>query len=681
MSVSGWEQLLIELVNRARLDPVGEADRMELTEGLDALPQSALQPLAPDAALWQAAETHSNWMMTTDTFSHTGAGGSSAGQRMVDAGYGATGTFAWAENIAFRGSSGTLDMLSAVEAMHRNLFLSEGHRLNILSSGVNEIGIGHVTGTYQSYNSAMVTQNFARDNDAVFVTGVAYSDDDGNDFYSVGEGMQGVTIASGGASAASQAAGGYSLAVTGGDTTVTFTTAVGAMSASVNMDGENVKIDVVDGTTLMASADVTLGAGGLNAGVLGVSDLDATGNSTGNVLIGNSGDNTLSGRGGDDTLTGGAGNDRLIGGAGNDRVQGGAGTDTAVISGTMTDIAVFDTTSGTMVFSGAGVDLLSGIEFIELNNGTFALSEVIESASGGANGTWSFQVDANGLDALFGEDGSDFLDGLDGDDILNGGDGDDVLLGGDGADNIAASDGNDFVDGDNGDDLIGGGLGNDTLNGGQGADIIGGGQGHDLIHAGGGKDVASGGAGDDTMDGGAGDDIMGGAFNDDRLSGGGGNDQLGGGTGRDLISGGAGSDSIGGGEGDDTIYGNDNADFLSGGGRHDQIDGGNGADTINGGSGNDTLTGGAGADVFVFNELTNGETDLILDFEDGSDVLRLTGVSAPAGTGAQGRFDALDITAATVAGEAGVTVGYGGNKIKIAGIGVDDLTADDFLFL
>lgn len=73
------EQLFLELVNAARLDPEGEAARqgIALNDGLDSgtIPGTPVQPLAANANIQQAAAAHSQWMLDTDTFSHTGEGG------------------------------------------------------------------------------------------------------------------------------------------------------------------------------------------------------------------------------------------------------------------------------------------------------------------------------------------------------------------------------------------------------------------------------------------------------------------------------------------------------------------------------------------------------------------------------------------------------------------------------
>ena len=110
------------------------------------------------------------------------------------------------------------------------------------------------------------------------------------------------------------------------------------------------------------------------------------------------------------------------------------------------------------------------------------------------------------------------------------------------------------------------------------------------------------------------------------------------------------------------------------------MQGGEGDDTLNGGLGNDTLDGGAGADVFVFNTLTDGETDTILGFEDGIDLIRLTGVEGAAGAGLQGRVDALEIADTTVEGAAGASISYNGHTILVQGVAAADLGLDDFVF-
>ncbi|SEL11926.1 hypothetical protein SAMN05444413_10614 [Roseivivax marinus] len=369
--------------------------------------------------------------------------------------------------------------------------------------------------------------------------------------------------------------------------------------------------------------------------------------------------------------------------------------------------------SGTATFTAGGPDIVTvSLELTSNDAGgadetaSFALSNLVRTSASSETqslgvATASTLVEAGELTSIvFEGDGTDeLIEGGDFDDTLSGNGGDDTVLGGagndvigggeddddlsgqGGDDTIAASDGNDEVNGGEGDDFIGGGEGNDTIEGGDGNDTIGGGRGDDVSNAGDGNDVNNGGPGDDVLLGGEGDDTMGASFGDDSVVGGSGDDSLGGGTGQDTLDGGTGNDSLGGGEGNDTVLGGSGDDFLAGGGRDDRIEGGTGNDTINGGPGNDTMSGGAGADVFVFTEWFDGETDRILDFDDGTDLLRLSGVENAPGSGLQGRVDALDISDVTLGGVAAAQISYEGQTIHLLGVAASDLTLDDFIFV
>jgi serralysin len=397
-----------------------------------------------------------------------------------------------------------------------------------------------------------------------------------------------------------------------------------------------------------------------------------------------------------ENLIGGLANDRLIGnssanritgGAGDDTINGGGGIDTAVINVRHTAAVITETDAGFQVVSALGTDQYISIEQIAFADGTFSVADLLASGAAptvtvGTTGNDTITGD-DGKDSITGGDGNDVLDGAGGDDTLFGDAGRDALLGragrdeihgGDGNDTISGGDDNDLIYGDAGVDSIGGGDGNDTIYGGSDRDIIGGGNGDDLAEGQDGNDQLSGGYGADTLRGGAGDDMIAGSFGNDLIEGGVGNDNLGGGRGRDTIYGGAGNDTIGGGEEDDVLFGDAGNDFMAGSSGNDSFDGGIGRDTLNGGDGNDTLTGGAGADVFVFTALNDGEIDTITDFSvsDG-DLIRILGV---AGSGQQGKFDALDLT---VSG-ADLDVTYDGHTIHLLGVSISDLDRMDFLF-
>lgn len=280
---------------------------------------------------------------------------------------------------------------------------------------------------------------------------------------------------------------------------------------------------------------------------------------------------------------------------------------------------------------------------------------------------------ATGL-TLLGSGSADLLVGGAADDILSGRDGDDTLRGDAGDDMLAGVAGDDLVEGGEGNDNIGGGPGNDSLLGQTGNDTLGGGRGDDTLSGGTGRDVMSGGPGRDQVDGGADDDTLAGSFDADTVRGAAGGDDIGGGPSGDLIFGDAGNDSIGGGEGSDTINGGNGDDFLAGGGRNDMIDAGPGRDRINPGNGDDTVTGGAAADMFIFNELNDGERDVITDFQVGTDAIRLSGIE---GQTRVDRFEALEI----VQTAEGALVHHAGHVIQLRDVAPDDLIPDDFIFL
>src|SRR4051812_39987037 len=92
------EQFMLELINRARANPLQESyrARVGLNEGLAPHPLSpaARQPLAFNVNLISAARQHSQWMLTAKSFSHTGDKGSAPQARMSSAGYPGTSTWA-----------------------------------------------------------------------------------------------------------------------------------------------------------------------------------------------------------------------------------------------------------------------------------------------------------------------------------------------------------------------------------------------------------------------------------------------------------------------------------------------------------------------------------------------------------------------------------------------------------
>lgn len=251
------EQLMLELVNRARANPTAEAQRynISLNQGLSSGRISATekQPLAFNLNLIDSSRVHSQWMLNNNTFSHTGAGGSSAGDRMDNADYRFTGSWTWGENIAWQGTTGTPNVTQYVGTQHGGLFKSPGHRTNILSDNFREIGIGVKPGKFNQYNAVMTTQNFAKSGSSVFLTGVAFDDsvvDD--DFYSVGEGLGGIEVTATRQSDQKKfttttfGSGGYQVALDPGTYQVSFSGGgLGqTVSETVSINAKNIKLDL-----------------------------------------------------------------------------------------------------------------------------------------------------------------------------------------------------------------------------------------------------------------------------------------------------------------------------------------------------------------------------------------------------------------------------------------------------
>lgn len=315
------EQLMLELINRARMDPTGEAKRfgISLNEGVangDKISKAPKQVLAGNDDLLEAANSHSDWMLDKDKFQHEETGGGGTGKdpqdRMIAAGYNFNAPSASGENISFRGSSGPINETQMIIQQHEDLFVDKGvggrgHRLNILGD-FQEIGIGQQTGKFttdgQTFNASMVTQDFARSGSSAFVTGVVYNDttiDD--DFFSVGEQVTGRTVsAGGGVNDQTGAGGGYELKFgAGGAKSIDFNLAGGTVTVDVTLGATNIKVDVVNGTEVWTNATVTdVSANVTEIHLLGIGKANLAGADSGQAMFANAGLNTFEGNGGAD---------------------------------------------------------------------------------------------------------------------------------------------------------------------------------------------------------------------------------------------------------------------------------------------------------------------------------------------------------------------------------------------
>lgn len=245
---TAFEQYMLELVNQARADPGQAAETYGFSLGN--IPDAPLEPLAMNEDLLEAARGHSEWMENTDTFSHAGAGGSSPTDRAQAAGWDGGGV---GENIAgwFSFGNNNINQQDVVEERHGALLRSPGHLANIMNANWSEAGIGGATGDWQQYSDAFLyTQAFSDDGKS-YLTGVAFDDGDGDNFYDVGEGLGGVDIEiidseGNSVDTSTWEAGGYQIALEDGDYTVRFSGEGinGVVEKQVTIAGGNVKVDI-----------------------------------------------------------------------------------------------------------------------------------------------------------------------------------------------------------------------------------------------------------------------------------------------------------------------------------------------------------------------------------------------------------------------------------------------------
>ena len=632
MASTNSEQLLLELVNSARLDPLGDTQRYitsfsplqsndpDIQDALNFFQVSGslllqqlqaltpAQPLAWNEQLAVAARLHNQAMIAADDQQHQLPGEPSPGQRLLDQGYnwqvngGATGEniFAFSESPLYAHAGLFVDWGFGTGGMQT----PPGHRNNIMgataiSALLREIGIGitaesnpgsHVSPdpvNFPEVGPLVVTQDFgSRGGSGVFVLGVSYTDTNADNFYTIGEGVAGLNVAVGMTNTASAASGGYVLqsAATGAQT-ITFSG--GGLAAPATMttnfaNGSNMKLDVVGGNTLLTSVPGTIGGALTTVRGLGL---------TGLALTAGAGTQTLIGTKAGDTLDGGPGADAMDGGAGFDFVS------YATAGG------------GVSVFLNGGLGAGSG------NDAQGDLYNGVEGAIGSNFADVLVGNDASVLgvvNAMHGGGGDDVIYG-EGLDTVTGGDGSDVFFGGSGGTlnlDLAAS----------GIDTVWGSVAGDILNGSTatvplvfigapGADTMSGGSGNDFLYYDN-LDTVTGGAGSDwavatlspvgvtlNMNAAGFENTWGSPFND-TLSG----------------AGAAATVVIVGDVGNDTITGGNTFDFLYGFGD---------SDVIIGGPGGDVMLGGPGNDFYHYNNPAEG-FDSIFEFVSGSDKFRFT---------------------------------------------------------
>jgi hypothetical protein len=281
---SNEEQLVLELINRARRDPVAEGARLgiSITEGLDPGMDAFVMsrpPLALNAALSNAAQGHLDDMYLNNYFAHINPATPTIdpGDRMTAAGYVFSGSSSWGENIA----GGYSTAAAAEDALMIDSGISgRGHRVNLLdifdpavwlsSRPFREVGLAFEDKLVSKSNISryILVQDFAKSaGSGPFLVGVVYDDNTAAPFYTPGEGRGGVTIAisspAWGWNANTSASGGYAFPIAGiaaVGTAVDVTATGGALGAAVvtksfYVTGDNVKVDFLVADAADGDAD------------------------------------------------------------------------------------------------------------------------------------------------------------------------------------------------------------------------------------------------------------------------------------------------------------------------------------------------------------------------------------------------------------------------------------------
>ncbi|UWR28346.1 CAP domain-containing protein (plasmid) [Sulfitobacter sp. S223] len=556
-----FEQEMLELLNRARLDPQGEFDALIGTAsnatGVTAGIRNAVNffnvdldvfraqiavfdPVAPVAwssSLNVAATGHSEKMIEVSAQGHLFEGELGLGDRITAAGYDnwrtvSENVFAYTDNPV-QGHAGFFIDWGFTSTGIQD---PAGHRLTILNEDFTDVGIAALAETDSStaLGPWVVTQNFgARFTNVPQLVGVVLKDADGDRFYDAGEGLEGVTITATNASGdqfvtTSWGSGGYQMELASGTYDVTFSggNLSGTLTDEVTITDANVKLD------------------------------------------GFAGDATQS-----EIVQGTPGNDWLTPGSGNDTVVGGAGSD--MISFVDLEQAVNVNLETQVALSGNDTNTLEGIENV---TGTI-YGDYIQGDAGDnllrGLGNYDWFIGSEGRDSYEGGSGRDMVsyvfsqEGV----TVN-------LSTGVGEAGLAMQDSYTSIE------RVTGSVHSDLMFGSDKADDFRGLGGYDwFVGSGGGKDRYDGGSGLDTVSYAlstegvtasllAGRGSSGDAARDLYTS----IERLTGSSFDDLLIGDHGRNELRGLFGEDSLYGNGGVDRLTGGGADDYLDGGDGFD-------------------------------------------------------------------------------------------------------
>ena len=362
------ERYLLDLMNAARA-------------------QIGVHALTLEQNLNASADAHTQWMLDTGTFSHSGLNGSRAVDRMALADFDLGTSWDWAENIGAEQVSNAGGYFDEVDSIFQVWMNSPTHRTNILNSDLDVVGLGIIYGTLPpaigpNLSGIMATQNFGASNGLYDLDILGES---GADTLAGGAGDDDINGAAGSDVIMTHAGADYVAAGEGNDMVN-----AGTGNDTVSGNAGHDTLTGGDGNDDLSGGDGDdLLAGGADTAV----HQDNNGNDT---VIGTAQADMLLARAGDDRLEGGAGDDRLFGGSGDDSLFGGIGAD--------------------VLFGNAGNDQMFGQDGDDRAYG------------------------AGGNDLISDGAGNDLLDAGAGFDTLNGGAGNDTLFGGADADHFVFTD-------------------------------------------------------------------------------------------------------------------------------------------------------------------------------------------------------------------------------------------------
>jgi len=165
----------------------------------------------------------------------------------------------------------------------------------------------------------------------------------------------------------------------------------------------------------------------------------------------------------------------------------------------------------------------------------------------------------------------------------------------------------------------------------------------------------------------AGDDLVLLAEQNDLVRSGAGDDVVRANAGDDAVRGGTGADLLYGCDGNDRLAGELGDDYIRGGSGDDRLFGGDGDDIIGSGTGADIIYGGDGTDCFVFGHCQ--QVDSVMDFDPNGEFILVE----------SGARDFSEVTLVQDGRDA--LVGLFHISIRFVNVDIDDLTAEDFMFV